>query len=153
MSSLAFGQADDHASQRDFLMGQAVEFAKDVGGGAQPQEAVDFVDFTVRLRDPLEQAAQRVAVDGDGAPRDRRVGEHTDRGGMLQGFEIGLVESHRLDALELPVTQVVQRLGDDGMVERIGFRHGAASRFRQVACGFSFNVPQATGKTRQAKEF
>lgn len=77
-------------------------------------------DFPRHVLDLIQQPLQDLAVDRDRTPRHGGVDQHTDQRRMLEGLQLLFAEAHRLASAQLAVAQIMQRLGDDGLIERMG---------------------------------
>src|SRR3546814_14335910 len=82
-------------------------------------------DLILRLP---EQTPEHFAVDRHRAPRDVGIGQHADQRGMLEGVQLFLAKPHQLAAAQLPIAQVIEGLGDNGLVEWVWCGHAGLPR-------------------------
>ena len=125
MPALALGQPEDVAAQRHFLMREAVELAHHLSAGPQAQHAVHRRDLPLHVMHLAQQPLQHFPVHRHRTPRHRGIHEHAHELGALQRIQLLLAEAHRLAATQLAVVKIVQRLGNDCLIERMRCRHGS----------------------------
>ena len=152
MATLALGQAEDFAAKRHFLVGQAVEAADHFGARAEAQHAIDRGDLLLHILRLPEQTPEHFAVDRHRAPRDVGVGQHADQRGMLEGVQLFLAKPHQLAAARLPIAQVIEGLGDDGLVEWVWCGHAGLPRSRSRVRSAGVQVEQTAGQPQQPEQ-
>src|SRR5690606_16940784 len=103
-----------------FLMSQSVKPTDHVGTGPQPEHSVYRQDFLLDILDLAEQMLQYLAIDLYLAPGDRGIDQDTHQCGVFEGIEFLFPKPHGLAASQLTVAQIMQRLCDNGLVERVG---------------------------------
>src|SRR3546814_3664979 len=100
-------------------MRQTVEATDHFCAGTKPEHAIHESDLFFRVLSLLQQPLDHVAIDRHRAPRHGSIQEHANQFGTLERVKLFLTEPHRLTAAQLAVAQIVQRLGNNGLIQRV----------------------------------
>src|SRR3546814_7836873 len=104
-------------------MRQTVETPDPFCAGTKAKHASHESNLFFRVLSRLQQPLDHVSIDRHRAPRHGSIQKYADQFGTFERVKLFLTEPHRLTAAQLPVAQIVQRLGDNGLIQGVWCGH------------------------------
>jgi hypothetical protein len=114
------------------LTTQNNQLAATFAAGNTPPVNPPIPPITVKILLLAHEPLEHVPVNLDRTPGHTRVGKEGEQHGLLERFQVALAKAHRKTPAQLSIAKVVQRLGDDGLVQGMWGGHGSSEPERST---------------------